>query len=775
MDFNDELKFKEDFLENSNKLAIHNSNLIFPSTNTLDLVTHFNPYKKNQLAISRRKAKTLLITPANENNESLNINLANSLNNSVIQLNDPILQVEASSSDVLSRSRHLSHLLAIKCQSSLLFFNCSHQFADKIYSFTHQHPIPDISFHGLNCLIIDSYDNIFKFTFNPRMKLHSSISQLRHRPYFHQSYDNRFRLIDFDPYDQQATQSCLTANSHSLYHNNFRTNSSTLILHTSSTITHLHGFISPKSASLAHGLTILTTTTHIHLFNIRCFDKSLLSIPHYRSYDRSLSVMVLDSPNDTISLLLFSSQHPLLSIYTVGGDSVFPRLLSAPYAHRLPYAPVGGYGAIEREGEEREHVYDIYLRSQGGSLTYMTLSPSQLQSPPESLSIHTDPAVWAYQVDGYFGDSLASMREYTRRDLTKQWGVLKGDADAHVQGEEEERRHGASQSTALLDYNTHGFQALLSSEMTPGGHAHTHWNYKIPTALHAPSPTFAYGDDDAARAYVERELQASYTASASRRPGEAVSGGGGGGGATADPTHTQDKSTTKESDNDTTTPTLPTSHSGGLVQELTRAASAMNIHRGQEVRPYEFGALKASGGGGGSESDSVVLNTATNLLLSEWDGDVYAYRYRDPYDSDEEGEGEGESGVQNTQTSQQTQLKHSQLPSQLQPLVSSKKPRRPPVVMSTASATPAPTIPFTQPAQPAQSQNDFAYSPDNKRQVQSQFQMQQSQPHSQSQSQQHSQQQHSQQYNPSTQVEPGKFGGRPAAPAKKKKKRMGGF
>lgn len=222
MDFDEQLKFK---LNNSKcpiKFEVSNVSIKFPSTNSIHPINPFNPYRKQLLNTSYRNGINLLISPTNENNQCLNINLFDSLNNSSINLNSPILQIACSSSNTLSRSRYLGHLIAVKSQLGVLFYNSSNKHMDHVYTFTHKYPIPDISFNKLNCLLVDPYDNIFKFTFNPRLKSPSSISQLRHHPYYHQSYDNRFRLIDFNPYDDTAENTCLTANSHSLNLVDFR-------------------------------------------------------------------------------------------------------------------------------------------------------------------------------------------------------------------------------------------------------------------------------------------------------------------------------------------------------------------------------------------------------------------------------------------------------------------------------------------------------------------------------------------------------------------------
>ncbi|TIB65534.1 hypothetical protein E3P77_02693 [Wallemia ichthyophaga] len=824
MEFNGDLEYKLNNRKCPIKFQLSKAINVFPSTNSLDRVQTFNPYSRQLLNTSSRNGINLLISPTNENDQCLNINLINSLNNSSINLNSPILQISSSNSNTLSRSRYLGHLIAVKTRLGVIFYNSSNKHLDHIHTFTHTHPISDLSFKDLNCLLIDPYDNIFKFNFNPRLKSPASISQLRHHPYYHQSYDNRFRLIDFNPYDEAAEYSCLTANSHSLSVIDFRSSISTIIYQSPSTITHL---LSSTASNIP--LTALTTTDHILFFDIHNFSQSLLSIPHNRDYDRTLSIHTINGPHNTISVLLFSAIHPLLSIWTIGGTPSFPRSLHAPYAHKLPFPPIGGCAVHERGRQSEEHdreptrhqtrqhtrnqsrrlsrassraptpqhpprehsqilqpsqpptpsrqptphqnpdtlsqntdaVYDMYLRSQGGSLSYATLftadADADANAPP--LDIRTDPAVWSQEVDGYFGDGLASMREYTLRDMTKQWGLISGGGSGGA-------TLALRDKLPLQPFASAGLQVRLASEVEIGqrewdrnrsNDAHAAWSYSIPQSLLPPPPSFPYAGD-AAGEIVQRQLQGAYNVCSNRRPhdvpaegksegkrnfdgGVAVGDVGGVGAAN--------------------TPTDATASTGGLVQELTRAASAMNIHNSTPVRPYTFGALRpmVTRRSQGDEALALArndaidatdadtkppLNTATNLLLAEWSGSVDAYRYRDPYADSEE----GEMGIEG-QTQMQTDVP---------PPPSQKIMRRPPVVLSTAapgahatsasnamngSLTPAPQ---SQPQSHAHLHSPALTQP--------------SQPPSQP--------------NPSTQVEPGRFGGRPVA-TKKKKKRVGGF
>lgn len=356
---------------------------------------------------------------------------------------------------------------------------------------------------------------------------------------------------------------------------------------------------------------------------------------------------------------------------------------------------------------EQEDVCDMYLRSQGGSLTYATLSTNNAAP----LHIRTDPAVWSQEVEGYFGEGLASMREYTQRDMTKQWALIVGGSES-------------IEKQPLKEYGSNGLDVKLAGEVQSA--QNTQWKYSIPQQLHSPPPTYPYPDDGMASRVVAEQLKQSYSVCSNNRPENITSS-----------SNQIDRSI---NNNDSNMDTLPTSasNSGGLVHELTRAASAMNIHANKPLQNYSFGALKPTfkgvEGGDDTDNDNGNLNAATNLLLAEWSGDVDTYRYRDPYaDSEEEEEG------------------HTlpPLPTQLEPPVSVKKPRRPPVVLSTATPQPQQPLFTTQPTAP----NHMLSSPRNHSQP--------SQPPS-------------SQVHPSTQVEPGRFGGRPAN-LKKKKKRVGGF
>lgn len=261
MEFNGDLEYKLNNRKCPIKFQLSKAINVFPSTNSLDRVQTFNPYSRQLLNTSSRNGINLLISPTNENDQCLNINLINSLNNSSINLNSPILQISSSNSNTLSRSRYLGHLIAVKTRLGVIFYNSSNKHLDHIHTFTHTHPISDISFKDLNCLLIDPYDNIFKFNFNPRLKSPASISQLRHHPYYHQSYDNRFRLIDFNPYDEAAEYSCLTANSHSLSLIDFRVSGClTIAIHSSPTVIHFDYHL-PITLNY-HSLTVLHCIQH---------------------------------------------------------------------------------------------------------------------------------------------------------------------------------------------------------------------------------------------------------------------------------------------------------------------------------------------------------------------------------------------------------------------------------------------------------------------------------------------------------------------------------
>lgn len=293
------------------------------------------------------------------------------------------------------------------------------------------------------------------------------------------------------------------------------------------------------------------------------FKDSLFTIKHQRAFDRSLTLETIDT-GDTVSALLFSANHSLLSTYNISNKKDFFQMVTPPYSHKLPYPPAGGH-AVYTRGEEPG--YDVFIRSQGGSLCVAPLAFDEV----EPLDIRTDPSVWALEVDAYFGDGLDSLREHTLRDLTRSW-------DAIASAER------SSQPKRTLSDRGIRFDAGLYAEVDnePG------WTYDIPTSLRAPKPTGVYNDD--ACESLNSDLEGSYTIFANKHPGRA--------------------------------------NTGGLVQELTRAASAMGIHP-VAPEPHHFSIMP--------QQD---IFTAANALLSEWNlgSDPAAYRYRDPYDSDSEDE-----------------------------------------------------------------------------------------------------------------------------------------
>lgn len=220
VEFNQELDFRFS-IESNSKLKLNEFNKILPSTNTLSRHSHYNPYTKNLLDIST-KDSAYLISPTNENNECLNINYLCRYNNISINLNSPILQLKATKSNTLHRSRLVSNLLAIKCQSKVIFYNLHKNNLTEVLNWNNPQPISDLSWLDYNCLLIDNIDNVYKFSYSPRLKNPFELHHLVYQQPFNQSFDYRFRAIDFSPYDRQANNSCLTANNHQLKLVDFR-------------------------------------------------------------------------------------------------------------------------------------------------------------------------------------------------------------------------------------------------------------------------------------------------------------------------------------------------------------------------------------------------------------------------------------------------------------------------------------------------------------------------------------------------------------------------